>query len=275
MGTRGTTGFIVNEELKASYNHFDSYPSGLGVATLEFLRTYLAEDPVGELRRQAMRLQVVDEETKPTPEQVKYLSDGGFANLSVGEQSETDWYCLLRETQGDWSAILDAGYMLDGRNFPLDSLFCEWAYVINLDTETLEVYEGFQKELPKEGYWAGRPTAEEDKQVYQEHLAWCLANDREPWRPEVSEYKAVKLIATYPLAELPEDEDFLAYFELRRARGIVADYDEWPEDVASLWKEIRGDGRMDEGKKYAAEWAEIEAEAFAKIKPSDLARLTA
>ena len=29
--------------------------------------------------------------------------------------------------------------------FAKDSLFCEWAYVVNLDTEMLEVYRGFQE----------------------------------------------------------------------------------------------------------------------------------
>ena len=30
MGTRGMNGFISQGETKAAYNHFDSYPTGLG-----------------------------------------------------------------------------------------------------------------------------------------------------------------------------------------------------------------------------------------------------
>jgi hypothetical protein len=36
--------------------------------------------------------------------------------------------------------------MIDSKGFLSDSLFCEWAYIINLDKEVLEVYEGFQEE---------------------------------------------------------------------------------------------------------------------------------
>lgn len=39
--------------------------------------------------------------------------------------------------------------MIDNHNFIKNSLFCEWAYIINLDTNKLEVWEGFQ-EKPQE-----------------------------------------------------------------------------------------------------------------------------
>ena len=39
-------------------------------------------------------------------------------------------------------------YMLDSADFLKDSLFCEWAYIINLSTKRLEVYRGFQVRKP-------------------------------------------------------------------------------------------------------------------------------
>jgi len=37
MGTRGLLGFIIAGRRRASYNHFDSYPSGLGAQVAKFI----------------------------------------------------------------------------------------------------------------------------------------------------------------------------------------------------------------------------------------------
>lgn len=78
----------------------------------------------------------------------------GFCNLGVSRQTAEDWYCLLRELQGArWLVETYKGnlfHILDGSDFPKDSLFCEYAYAINFDTNMLEVYKGFQKR-PQEG----------------------------------------------------------------------------------------------------------------------------
>jgi hypothetical protein len=106
--------------------------------------------------------------------------------------------------------MLACNYIYDGAYFPLDSLFCEWAYIVDFDQEHFEVYRGFQKELPKLGRWAGRPTAEEDARAHEDHLKWCAENDREPWRPLESEYKAVELVAEWPFDHLPSAEEFVS-----------------------------------------------------------------
>jgi len=236
MSTRGTIGFVVNKEAKLCYNHSDSYPSWMGVHTLGFLREFLKENDVSELRRQAGEIRVVSDEGSPaTPEEIARLRP--YSNFHVHSYSVSGppggvlptenvaWYMLLRETQGDWKLILEVGLMEDGSSFPLDSLFCEWAYVIDLDASTpqVEIYEGFQEKLPKKGRWAGRPTAAENKKSHEEHLKWCAAEGRDPWLPLVPKYKAVELVATYPLGDLPSDEAFLA------------DVDP-PDELTELWK---------------------------------------
>jgi hypothetical protein len=40
-------------------------------------------------------------------------------------------------------------------DFAADSLFCEWAYVVDLDAQQLEAYKGFQKEKHDRGRFAG------------------------------------------------------------------------------------------------------------------------
>ena len=37
MGTRGTCGFMYKGEPKLGYNHFDSYPDGLGVQMIDMI----------------------------------------------------------------------------------------------------------------------------------------------------------------------------------------------------------------------------------------------
>ena len=155
MGTRGAYGFHVNGKDKVTYNHFDSYPSGLGADVVRFIQ----ETDDAELERIANKIVLVDEGGRPTGRQVVQCSDAGTVNLGVSEQSLEDWYCLLRNAQGDLNVYKgDLPYMIDSASFLSDSLFCEWAYIINLDTEELEVYEGFNKRPDAPGRYANTET---------------------------------------------------------------------------------------------------------------------
>jgi len=42
---------------------------------------------------------------------------------------------------------LDELVLVDDFSFGYNSLFCEFAYVVDLDNNTFEVYEGFQQEI--------------------------------------------------------------------------------------------------------------------------------
>lgn len=193
MSTRGALGFVADGTEKITYNHSDSYPSGLGINVLTWLR---GEHP-GYIVRKVQALQVVDGDTKPTPEQIEALRPYANANVSTGSLEE--WYVLLRETQGRPAAILDAGYLVDGSDFPLDSLFCEYAYVVDTDAGVFEAYEGFQHEPHTDGRFATRERRSAD--VAQETSA--LGN----------RYYPARLVASWPLTELPDDAAFLAAFK--------------------------------------------------------------
>lgn len=160
MGTRGFITFVVNGEEKTTYNHFDSYPSGLGAQVADFLQAVVRNGlAVAEFRERVAKLRVVKENEKPTAEDKEQLAK--FTDLRVSNQSDDDWYCLLRNTQGDVGAMLEAGVITDAHEFPEDSLFAEWGYVINLDGDgTFEVYRGFQTSPHDNGRFAGRWTEE-------------------------------------------------------------------------------------------------------------------
>lgn len=178
MGTRGAIGFRMNGEDKVTYNHFDSYPSGLGAEILMFVKNHKVED----MKRIVPEIKLVNEQDQPTPEEK--LACRRWTNFNVSSKSDDDWYCLLRDAQGRLESFVDEGlrYMIDSQLFLVDSLFCEWAYIINLDTDKLEVYKGFNKD-PKA---AGRYAALQDGPRY----------DGDPL-----DYFGVMLLVEYPLKD--------------------------------------------------------------------------
>ena len=154
MGTRGIYGFRKNGIDKLTYNHFDSYPDYLGATMAEFC----ADTPIDELNALYDRIELVNECEKPTEEQINACR--AFANVSVGTRRMDDWYCLLRELQGEpekWKEIDGTIYMIDNHNFILDSLFCEYGYIINLDTNELEFWEGYQKKPNSRNRYGKQP----------------------------------------------------------------------------------------------------------------------
>lgn len=140
MGTRGAFGFRVNKQDKVTYNHFDSYPSGLGQDVLE----YVAARTPQKLKAIASAIVMVNSDSKPNEEQIAECAP--WTNLDVSNQTVEDWYCLLRNSQGNLEAYENGlKYMIDSQSFLLDSLFCEYAYIINLDENVLEFYSGFNQ----------------------------------------------------------------------------------------------------------------------------------
>lgn len=155
MGTRGLYGMRKNEIDKTSYNHFDSYPTGLGRDILNFIKNHSIE----EMNSFYDRIIMVNEQAKPTEQEIKNCMDNNSVDLSVSNKSTDDWYCLLRELQGDLDALYkcNVAYMTNGSNFIKDSLFCEYAYIINLDTKCLEFYKGFQHNPQKGNRYGEKP----------------------------------------------------------------------------------------------------------------------
>jgi hypothetical protein len=154
MGTRGAVGVKLDGKYYVTYNHFDSYPSGLGKEVVEFCQKVVKTHGGIELFCQNMkRVNLVKQSVKASKEMQKKYA--GYCDESVSSQDSADWYCLLRHLQG--SSILHeifAGkvqHMIDSFSFLKDSLFCEYAYIVNLDDKVLEFYEGFNKEKGKSG----------------------------------------------------------------------------------------------------------------------------
>ena len=119
MSTRGLMGIKKKGELKAQYNHFDSYIEGLGQ---DIITT------IGNI---------------PKEERIEILNNV-FDNIVLVEDTEEN-YRDLHEYQGNLQAYIDGfNAMINNASFINDTLFCEYAYVINLDNNTLDITFGWK-----------------------------------------------------------------------------------------------------------------------------------
>lgn len=182
MGTRGFLGFVANDHETIAYNHCDSYPDALGLTVLNYARSI---EDLDAAKQQAAVIVHVSDEVPPTDEQIEALRP--YMNTSVGwKMPRPDWYQLLRESQGDPAAMLAAGHVEHKPEWPADSLFCEWGYLIDFDRGVLQVYRGFQTSPHTTGRFHDRKTSDGS-----------------------SGYGPVRLIATYALDSLPDDAAFI------------------------------------------------------------------
>lgn len=152
MSTRGYYGIKKKGELKGAYNHFDSYASGLGKNLVETINSINKKDRLKVLNETFDYIELVDSNITPTQEQKDTCVKANVVDLNVSNQNLDDWYCLLRKTQGDLSIYINKviPYMENRNDFINDTLFCEWAYIINLDTNKFEIIYGWENRRKKE-----------------------------------------------------------------------------------------------------------------------------
>lgn len=152
MGTRNLTMVVNNEEIKvAQYGQWDGYPEGNGLVVFSFLKKLIKSHRVNEFR------DIVNKCTYITDEKIKeYYKDLGvdvekekFVSMEIANEFKERHPELDRDMGASiLEYLLENGSqeLKDNRDFVNDSLFCEWAYLIDLDNEVLEIYMGFNKE---------------------------------------------------------------------------------------------------------------------------------
>ncbi len=155
MGTRGAFGVKSNGKYYVTYNHFDSYPDALGQEMVNMCRDFSKDNLWEKLAKRFSKVVLVNDygNKKPTEKQIERYVANGFCKSAVSSGSLEEWYCLLRGTQNGVAikAILDGklNHLINSFDFLKDSLFCEYAYIMNLDDHCLEFYEGFNHEPDK------------------------------------------------------------------------------------------------------------------------------
>jgi len=149
--TRGCYGFFLKNVFYVAVVDTDAVPKYLGVVMTAFCRR-LSDKDICYLKSRVPEL---------------HFNNDGYANVSAAATG-SNLLMVLEGRDVDWE---------DGRAFLQNSLYCEWAHVLNLDDLTLDVYRGFQ-EMPTPSNPLG------------------ISKNRFGYYP-------VKRIATYPIAEIP------------------------------------------------------------------------
>jgi hypothetical protein len=173
MGTRNLTFVVYNNEIKvAQYCQWDGNPSGNGSIVVNFICKKINTPKKLEAFKQKLS-------------KINYLTseevERRYAELKNAEFLVK--YPQLHRNFGprvldEYILITEEPELQLMTEFAAESLFCEWAYVIDLDNCNLEVYKGFnKKKLTKKDRFAFLPLSDNG-------------------------YKQIKILASIPFAEL-------------------------------------------------------------------------
>ena len=151
MGTRHLIQVIVDGKVKiAQYGQWDGYPTGQGKGIAEFLHT-ADLDAFADAARQTHFIS--DEENRAIKEEYAPGADGWFSK-DQADRLAKDYPELVRDTGSDILGLVLNGKrgLQDNSDFIDDTLYCEWAYIINLDTREVTVIFGYPKRYPPRVY---------------------------------------------------------------------------------------------------------------------------
>jgi hypothetical protein len=172
VSTRGFVTLVIDGREKTVFNHYDSYPDGLGESVLAWLRDGAVNFPDLLIER-ARALQMLP---RSTEDEVAHAQTEVDARRAV--------YNL-----DNLAHLLEVGVAVDDSAFPLESFWAEWGYVIDLDAQRLEVYRGFQTAPHASGRFADRMLAQ-------------------PHRVLGKLYYPVALVTGWPFSALPTNDEF-------------------------------------------------------------------
>lgn len=176
MGTRYLTVVVNNRKpVIAQTGFFDGDPFSNGLKILRILK----KDKEQYIRTQLHRCSTLDE-----AEYRRFYKDYWLDEEALNKEHPRFWWydgADLLETLLETDKKPECRFSLE---FAYDSLQCEWAYVIDYDLQTFEVYKG----------WSIVPL-QPDERFYNEGKAQ-------------NGYYPVHRAATYCLYELPDEEVF-------------------------------------------------------------------
>lgn len=184
MGTRHLIAVQSENKYKiAQYGQWDGYPGGQGLTVLSFLQN---QQLVENLKNNLNKCRYIKNEKEMESINSKFVTnDVSTVNWFKSFYSRDIGAKILANVANSQD---DEILLVDSIEFAGDSLFCEWAYIIDFDKNTFEVYKGFNKEkLSPEDRFHKIKAPSENK----------------------NRYEPIKLCASFPLTSLPSKEELI------------------------------------------------------------------
>lgn len=201
MGTRNLTMVIQDHETKvAQYGQWDGYPEGQGLTILSFLQE---KSNIEKLQQILPKVRFENEQDmKEQSEFFKSIgAKTGWLNMEQAEKFHQQYPLHTRNLGGEILYKLlehenqSEIVLSNSEDFASDSLYCEWAYVVDLDKNTLEVYRGFN-----------------EFRITTEDRFFHLYDKK-------NHYKPIKIIKSFSLDRLPDAEKFISECHKQHDRG--------------------------------------------------------
>ena len=199
MGTRHLICVVKNGEYKvAQYGQWDGQPSGQGSDILNFLKNEMNRvkfknqiEALSFISKEELEQMWIESGKDPNEKLIPMEISSKFKELYPENSKDTGSGILQLIQDSNRQLKLD-----NSLNFANDSLSCRWGYVIDLDKNTFEVYEG-----------ANRNPLNENERFYfiQEQLKPITVLD--------TVYYPIKYVVCFDLDKLPTEKEFLFRFK--------------------------------------------------------------
>lgn len=199
MGTRNLTIVFMDGEYRvAQYGQWDGYPEGQGLTFLQFIRDQMNEK---DFRNALSNIKYIDAEKLQRMWLDYGMYEDGSIKISDADRFRQAYPEFSRDTGAEILTMIQndriaSNCLEDSLTFAADSLFCEWAYVVDFDKRTFEVYKGFNK-IPLEKSDRFYFLREYESEV--KYSGKC--------------YHGVKLAKEFNLDDLPDDNTFIEAFK--------------------------------------------------------------
>jgi len=183
--TAGAYGFASNTKIKLTYNHFDSFPEGLGREIVAFIRKVEEDKGWATLRFKVDDLVMVDENAKMTEDEARkyFPRKKSFPKLPT-------WYEAIHNYQNGkiLPAIMsgEVNHMTDAKTLPKNSMFCHFVYIIDLNEMSFDVYIGQQKNADNNSYF-GKDKNDEGYYPCKFVATWNLSDIPKDWEKQISD----------------------------------------------------------------------------------------